>query len=208
LATAVVVCLLSAVAAATAAECDFDKPIGGCTANINILIASGSKPNYRAEISVRSSAPACSKVEWYLDSTPHSTILKSKNSDTDSVFGTSPITQKSISVQRCTIYAEKDGQGSAKTLARYGSCAGNAEARAILDSYDSGPGATVASSLSGMRKNLPMLRSILAKTQGYRSSDAEFYAENRAKIESEISALQERVNWNSNAIRVLERCAG
>jgi hypothetical protein len=59
-----------------------------------------------------------------------------------------------------------------------------------------------------MRKNLPMLRSILAKTQGYRSSDAEFYAENRAKIESEISALQERVNWNSNAIRVLERCAG
>lgn len=187
-------------------ECDFEKPIGGCTARIKLLSASGSKPSYRAEISVHSSAPRCSKVEWYLDSTPHSTILKSTNSDTDSIFGTSPITGKNISVQRCTIYAEKNGQSSGKTFARYGSCAGNAEARGILDSYDSEPNATLGSSLANMRKNLPVLKSILTKTQGYRSSDADFYAKNKAKIESEIAALQARVNWNSNAIRVLEGC--
>lgn len=213
LATTVVVWALCAATAASAAECDFDKPIGGCTANINVLSASGSKPSYRAEISVQSSAPRCSKVEWYLDSTPQSTILKSRNSDTDSVFGTSPITKKSISIQRCTTYAEKNGrgpadQGAAKTTARYGTCAANAEARAILDSYDSEPNATIGASLSNIRKNLPVLRSILTKTQGYRSSDADFYAANKAKIESEISALQDRVNWNANAIRVLERCAG
>ncbi len=212
LATTVIAWASYATMAASATECDFDKPIGGCTANIKVLSASGSKPSYRAEISVQSSAPRCSKIEWYLDSTPQSTILKSRNSDADSVFGTSPITKKSISIQKCTIYAEKNGQGSAdqgpaKTSARYGTCAANAEARAILDSYDSEPNATISASLSNMRKNLPVLRSILTKTQGYRSSDADFYAANKAKIEGEISALQDRVNWNANAIRVLEGCA-
>lgn len=213
LVTTVVVWILCAATGASAAECDFDKPVGGCIANIRIQSATGSKPSYRAEISVQSSAPRCSKVEWYLDSTPQSTILKSRSSDTNSVFGTSPITNKSISVQRCTIYAERNGQGSAdqgsaKAAARYGSCASNAEARVILDSYDSEPNATIGASLSNIRKNLPMLRSILAKTQGYRSSDADFYVANKAKIESEIAALQDRVNWNANAIRVLEKCAG
>lgn len=201
--------------AATAAECDFDKPVGSCTAQYKILSTSGSKPSFRAEISVHSSAPRCSKVEWYLDSTPHSTVLKAANSDTDSVFGTSPITAARISIQKCTVYAEKGGQGSAGSAkqgpsnktARYGSCADNAEARRILDTYDSEPNATLAASLSNIRKNLPVLRSILTKTQGYRS-DAAFYANNKAKIESEIGALQQRVDWNANAIRVLERCAG
>ncbi|ETR75830.1 hypothetical protein X566_24535 [Afipia sp. P52-10] len=211
-AVAIAAACLVGYATSAAAECDFDKPVGSCTARFQILSASGSKPSYRAEVALHSSAPRCSKIEWYLDSTPHSTILKTANSDTDSVFGTSPIAAANISIQKCTVYAEKQAPGgpaggAASRNARYGACADNAEARRLLDSYDSEPNATLAGSLANMRKNLPALRSMLARTQGYRS-DADFYGPNKAKIESEIGALQQRVDWNANAIRVLERCSG
>lgn len=200
-------CAVGGTKAAAATECDFDKPVGGCTANIKVLSASGSKPSFRAEISVRSSAPKCSKVEWYLDNTPQSTILKSGSSDTESVFGTSPISTKSISVERCTSYAEKNGQGSSRDAARYGSCASNAEARALLDRYDPAPNATLSDSLAAIRKNLPQLIAIASKYRGYRTTNPEFYAENKAQIEKDIAGYQERVDWNSNALRLLEGCA-
>jgi hypothetical protein len=191
----------------SAAECDFENPIGECKADLKIVSASGSKPSFSAEILVKSSVKSCSKVEWFLDNTPQTTILKSQSSEAESVFGTSAIEKKSISVQKCTAYAEKGASESVKAAARYGSCAGSAEARALLDQYDPAPEATLASSLSNMRANLPQLKTIVARTRGYRDSRPEFYAENKAQIERDIAGLQKRVDWNSNAIRVLGACA-
>lgn len=92
-----------------AADCDFDKPIGKCTAQISIDRAGGSKPSYSAEITVRSSAGSCSKVEYYLDNTPQVTIIRNAGSESESLFGTRPITKKSIAVKRCTAYGKSKG---------------------------------------------------------------------------------------------------
>lgn len=98
-----------------AAECDFYTPTGQCQATIQLLSTGGSKPSYTAEISVRSSASSCSKVEYYLDNTPHTTVLGNRNSTQESLFGTKPITRKGIEVAGCTVYAEISG-GHAKDI--------------------------------------------------------------------------------------------
>lgn len=188
-----------------AAECDFESPVGGCSANLKILSTSGPKPSFSAEILVSSSVQSCSKVEWFLDSTPQTTILKRKSSEMESVFGTSAIKKESISVQKCTAYAEMGVPGSAKSAARYGSCADNAEAWAVLDEFNAK--ATLSVSLPRIREMLPYLKSMVAESRGYRTSNPEFYAKNKVQIERDIALLQEQVDWGSNAIRVLEGCA-
>lgn len=196
--------LLGAISAA-AAECDFESPVGGCSASLKILSTSGSKPSFSAEILVSSSVKSCSKVEWFLDNTPQTTILKSQNSETESVFGTSAIKKQNISIEKCTAYAEKGAAGSAKAASRYGSCAGNAEAQALLDEYNAK--ASLSTSLPKIRAFLPKVKSMLAESKGYRSSDPEAYAKNKAVIDRDIYLLQEAVDWTTNAIRVLEGCA-
>lgn len=90
---------------ANAAECDFQKEVGTCSGSIQILSSGGSKPSYSAEIRVTSSAPTCSKVEYYLDNTPNVTVLKSSNSEDESLFGTKPISKNNVTVRKCTAYA-------------------------------------------------------------------------------------------------------
>lgn len=100
---------------AASAECDFDKPISGCRATITIDSTSGSKGSYSAEITVKSSAGSCSKVEYYLDNTPQTAIIRSAKLEQESLFGTKPIKKSDISVSRCTKYAELEGSsGSSK----------------------------------------------------------------------------------------------
>lgn len=105
---ALVVTLSPAVALA---ECDFDKPLGSCRATISIDSTSGSKGSYSAEATVKSSASLCSKVEYFLDNTPQTTIIKSGTSEDESLFGTKPITKKSLQIRRCTKYASKVSEG-------------------------------------------------------------------------------------------------
>jgi hypothetical protein len=97
--------LLLLPVSASAADCDFDKVVGSCTGTVKILSSSGSSPSFSAEIRVSSSAPSCSKVEYYLDNTPNTTILKSANSADESLFGTKPISRGNITVHGCTAYA-------------------------------------------------------------------------------------------------------
>jgi hypothetical protein len=68
--------VVSSWSVAAAADCDFNKRVGNCKAQIEIRSSSGSKGSYSAEIIVRSSAPTCSKVDYYLDNTPQRAILK------------------------------------------------------------------------------------------------------------------------------------
>lgn len=92
-------------------ECDFDKPVGSCRATISIDSTSGSKGSYSAEATVKSSASSCSKVEYFLDNTPQTTVIKNGNSEDESLFGTRPITKKSVQIKRCTQYASKESEG-------------------------------------------------------------------------------------------------
>ncbi|MCS4089230.1 hypothetical protein [Rhizobium sp. BK176] len=96
---------------AAMAECDFDEKVGSCSATITINSTSGSKGSYSAEATVRSSADSCSKVEYYLDNTPHTSVIKNGSSTDETFFGQKPISKKSIQIKKCTQFASK-GPGS------------------------------------------------------------------------------------------------
>ncbi|MDD2092384.1 hypothetical protein NP522_19550 [Pseudomonas guariconensis] len=95
--------LLTASSVALAEQCDCQKIVGQCSGAIDFVKSYGSKPSYGAEIVVHSSEKMCSKVEYYLDNTPHQTVLVNRNQESESLFGTSPITEKSITYRSCKI---------------------------------------------------------------------------------------------------------
>lgn len=95
-----------------AADCNFDKPVGSCTGTIQVVKTYGSKPSYGAELIVSSSVPACSKVEYYIESTPHQTIFKNSSSEPESVHGTKPFSKDDISVQKCTTYEDRSPENA------------------------------------------------------------------------------------------------
>ncbi|MFK4771508.1 hypothetical protein [Rhizobium sp. ZW T2_16] len=96
------------------AQCKFEKPTGGCVGRIEILKSGGSKPSYSAELKVTSSAGACSKVEFYVNSTPYTSIIRSSGVENESLSGTSPIKKSDIKVRKCTSYDEGDGTSSSE----------------------------------------------------------------------------------------------
>ncbi|MBP2235249.1 hypothetical protein J2Z31_001741 [Sinorhizobium kostiense] len=100
-----------AMSTAGVTACDFDQPTGACRGSISIDSVSGSKGSYSAELTVKSSAGSCSKVEYYLDNTPQVTVIRNAGSESESVFGTRPITRKSLAVKKCTSYAKSKGSG-------------------------------------------------------------------------------------------------
>ncbi|TBY80637.1 hypothetical protein [Rhizobium leguminosarum] len=111
----------------SAAQCDFDKPVGACRAAITVDSTSGSKKSYSAEVTVRSSAGTCSKVEYFLDNTLQTTVIRSGGAEQESLFGTKPITNKSISIQKCTSYASVgDRATGGKTTGSKGEAAADA----------------------------------------------------------------------------------
>lgn len=88
----------------TAGDCDFGKPVGSCVGRIDIKRTSGSSGSYSAVLEIRSSAPRCSRVEYFVDNTPHITVFNNGNSDTDNIFGTKPITLRDINVSKCVTF--------------------------------------------------------------------------------------------------------
>lgn len=98
--------LLSVVAIAN--QCDCQQVIGKCTGAIELTKAFGSAPSYGAEIAVYSSEKVCSKVEYFVGSTPYQTLLVNRNKETDNLFGTSPILPESIKYSACFICKNLD----------------------------------------------------------------------------------------------------
>lgn len=86
-------------------DCDFDRPLGQCTGKIEIVSVHGSKKSYGAEVRVISSAEACSKVEYFVNSTPYTTVLTATNSEPESLSGTNPISAQDIELKTCTAFA-------------------------------------------------------------------------------------------------------
>jgi hypothetical protein len=86
-------------------NCDCTQITGSCEAVIMLEPTDTAKgptiSSHSANLHIRSTAPVCSKVEYYVDSTPYFTVLSQGNSFTDRVFGTSPVTKDTITDIRC-----------------------------------------------------------------------------------------------------------
>jgi hypothetical protein len=105
--------ILAAGATEALAECNFDKSVGSCTGNVTITSTGGSSPSYSAELSISSSAGSCSKVEYFIDSTPYTSIIRSGGgSESESVFGSKPVKSADIQVSKCVAY--EGGNGTQK----------------------------------------------------------------------------------------------
>jgi hypothetical protein len=72
----------------------------------------GSKKSYGAEIVVHTSVGQCSRVEYYVDSTPYQTVFANSRAEPESLFGTKPISRKDITVDRCTTFASAGDSSS------------------------------------------------------------------------------------------------
>lgn len=92
--------------ATLAADCNFSKKIGSCTATFSLSPTKTSKGNYASEIQLRSSAPSCSKIDFYLDNTPHRSVLKNGDRSEESLFSTSPIKRKNIEITGCAAFED------------------------------------------------------------------------------------------------------
>lgn len=86
-------------------QCDCQKNVGQCKGAIEFVRGYGTKPNFGAEIIVHSSENSCSKVEYYVDSTPYQTVLVNTKQESESLFGTSPISKKNVIYERCVVCA-------------------------------------------------------------------------------------------------------
>jgi hypothetical protein len=78
---------------------------------ISVESAGGSAGSYSAEITIRSSEGQCSKVEYVLNNTPQTSLIRSNGAEQESIFGTNPLQDGDIVVTKCTHYAEKYPNG-------------------------------------------------------------------------------------------------
>jgi hypothetical protein len=95
---------------ARAQACDCTQTIGTCNASIQMTPTGSQKGGYGADLLIRADAPACAKVEYFVDSTPAFTILANGRQDTDRVMGTSekPIRKREIVVDACHVCKTAD----------------------------------------------------------------------------------------------------
>jgi hypothetical protein len=101
-----VIYLLSNVAfISQAQDCDCNQVVGGCTATYKLLNIYNDPQgiNSKAELQITSSVAACSKVEYFIDNTPHQTVLGNTNQAYESIFSTATITSKTVQIQACKI---------------------------------------------------------------------------------------------------------
>lgn len=113
------VCYLVALIALSAGysvaeDCDCQEVVGTCRGAVDVISTAGSAPSFSAEVLVRSSQSSCSKVEYYVDSTPYQTVLISGNRDTESLSGTKPISRQNITQVACYVCASGDAKEAAK----------------------------------------------------------------------------------------------
>lgn len=90
---------------AQAQACDCTQIIGTCNASIQVTPTGSHKGLYGADLLIRADAPACAKVEYFVDSTPAFTILANGRQDSDRVMGTSekPVRKRDIALDACHV---------------------------------------------------------------------------------------------------------
>lgn len=98
-------------------ECNFDKVVGSCSAiyRLENIVNDPQRINSRADLLIRSSSPACSRVEYFVDATPHQSVLKNTDRERTSIWGTARIDNQTISIKSCRTYARKSPVKQQKT---------------------------------------------------------------------------------------------
>lgn len=112
---AILFATLSGAASAQGNNCDCQQIVGNCSASINVIPTESTKGSYGADLKITSSAPICSKVDYYVDGTPYFTILSQGNRGEDSVFGQKPITRANLSSISCHVCKRADDVVGSKT---------------------------------------------------------------------------------------------
>ncbi|HBT4728817.1 MULTISPECIES: hypothetical protein [Klebsiella pneumoniae complex] len=93
---------------AFANNCDCTRTVGRCSGSAYLTNSSGSHGNYRGEVKITSSLPSCSKIEYYVNNTPYSTILSNSNTEVENIFGTSPINKNDVIFKSCYVCMGND----------------------------------------------------------------------------------------------------
>lgn len=83
-------------------NCDCTQIVGSCEASLKVE-PTGASGSFGAKLTFVSTAPICSKVSYYVDSTPYFNILSRGNTDQDTIFGTKPVTRDTITDVRCQL---------------------------------------------------------------------------------------------------------
>ncbi len=97
---------LPVLAQAQAADpsCDCQQPVGACAASIAVKpVEATTLGSYAAELKFTSSAPACSKINYYVDGTPYFNVLVSGNTGTDNIWGPKQVSRANITDISCQV---------------------------------------------------------------------------------------------------------
>lgn len=110
-------CLMavSTIAFGQGNNCDCQQIVGTCAVSVSVIPTESTKGSYGADLKFTSSAPICSKVDYYVDGTPNFTILSQGSRGEDRVFGRKPITRSNISEISCRVCRRVDGNGDMST---------------------------------------------------------------------------------------------
>lgn len=90
---------------AFAQSCDCEKPVGQCSASINVIPTDNGEGRFGANLEIKADAKSCAKVEYYVDNTPYVTVLRNGKFAEDRVLGISPtpITSANVQINKCTV---------------------------------------------------------------------------------------------------------
>ncbi|BET09457.1 hypothetical protein THI4931_04990 [Pandoraea sputorum] len=104
-------CVLAVATTANAQgnNCDCQQIVDTCAASVSVVPTESTKGSYSADLKFTSSAPICSKVDYYVDGTPYFTILSQGNRGEDRVFGQKPISRANVSGVTCRVCKRADG---------------------------------------------------------------------------------------------------
>ncbi|VVE68812.1 hypothetical protein PCA31118_03047 [Pandoraea captiosa] len=100
---------MSTIAFGQGNTCDCQQIVDTCAVSVSLIPTESTKGSYGADLKFTSSAPVCSKVDYYVDGTPYFTILSQGNRGEDRVFGQKPITRSTISEISCRVCRRVDG---------------------------------------------------------------------------------------------------
>ena len=98
-------CLFFAAAAAAQSPCDCTQFIGNCTASAEVTGAAPSQGAFSAGLKLRSSAPICSRIEYFVNDQPHFTLLDKGSIGLEKLTSPRSITQKAVSIEACRVCA-------------------------------------------------------------------------------------------------------
>lgn len=91
-------------------NCDCAQIVGSCSASISVKPTESTKGSYGAELTITSSSPICSKVDYYIDSTPYFTVLSQGNTASDSTYGLKPIFRENVKIESCKVCKQVGGE--------------------------------------------------------------------------------------------------